>query len=1240
MAHLTISIDLDASRVKSEANQTKRSVQSIANVDFKELDTKLSSLRERLSAVGAAFSSFLGNLAADAIVKLIGLLQQGAAAWLDYASKLEQTKIAFTSLLGSGEKANKLLQEIQQFAKSTPFEFAGLAQVAQRFVGVNVEASKVIPLMRDIGNIVAATGETTQERLSGVANAISQSISKQKASAEEMEQLAEKGIPAWNLLAEALGKPQAEVRKLAEQGKISSDVMIAALQKISREKYGDAMEKQSKTFAGAMSNIKDSVLIAANTAFAPLYQKISSLAVDAAAEIERQNGDFEKIGGVIAEYVGKGLAFGVEGVIEWVISYTSRRITEFFTEGKIFTSIGSSFLSGVTNGIFEGLGYKSLGKEINEKINPQMKTLIESVKKTNSQIEQTPSLAKKLDAQKAAADAEKLNKILSETLRDLSLQIRFYRDETQVAATKQQLLRQGITDFSSGMAKLILDEAAYLDTLKEKQKAQEDFNSKFNAFGDEVRQIREDAEFKLKFVNPSELDEFNRKVNQSGLEFKGLAFEINQTREALRLLALSREYDKAGAQTKQFTDSVKESIEQLSQTDASPFQNKLQELLKGIELFTVAGEKLNNAGIAQVIEGKILNFRRDLDKLEDWASAAIGDPDLIQQKLKEKTQGIVDSWYADFINYMRSIRQKVESNGQIDFTAFFEGTEGNFETAQQLIGLFNSVNRAANTTTLNNYKSVISDLDSQIAELNGQLSNGVSIKQADAVATLMQSEAYQKLTPEMQKTAIEKAKEIDGLRASLKAQEEYREAFEKTADLFEDALTKIIEGDWKGLFDGILSEMKRFLVRAAAEWLTSKFFKLISGQNSGSGASSGGGFFDIFKNIFNQGGGSSGGGLFGSGNQGNGVFSFGSGLTSNSTIQNTLVTPDGKTFTAGGGGFFSSGIFAPQKNLLTGKTSALAGQMAGIGAIMSMAGGFLPGKAGGVVSMAGTGMSIGAMFGPWGAAAGAVIGGLVGLFGGDPKRKRDKNEKLPELNKGFADAMQQLRALGADKNAFYRDPEGTIAKAVELRGQIASGFGIQFESKKYQRESQKMIAAKLAEADAIIAELNKLKDRAMRARDVDTRLQGNFAGGVYMSPEFAAQYGDFKRRNGMLRGAWTGKDTLPSMLAMGEMVLNPMQINRVIRAAGRDVFKDAQIPGYASGTYIAPSPSPNPSPAPVASPAATASIVMQPNVTIIIEGEGMTAAKVKDVMLDGLKSDSKVQVQLVETYDKTKLRTR
>jgi gas vesicle protein len=278
--------------------------------------------------------------------------------------------------------------------------------------------------------------------------------------------------------------------------------------------------------------------------------------------------------------------------------------------------------------------------------------------------------------------------------------------------------------------------------------------------------------------------------------------------------------------------------------------------------------------------------------------------------------------------------------------------------------------------------------------------------------------------------------------------------------------------------------------------------------------------------------------------------------------------------------------------------------------------------------MAGTGMSIGAMFGPWGAAIGAGVGALVGLFMGDPKKKVDKKENMPKLQKGFTDAMQQLRDLLGDRNALFGDPEGAVAKAMEIRGAIASGFGIEFQSKKYKKEAAKLIASKLIEADQLIKQIKEMADMARAANSVNTRLEAEFATGVFADRAFIRQHTDFKRRNGLLAGGWTGRDTLPSMLAAGEMVLNPKQIDRVRSNAGFDAFRGAGIPNYAAGTFVGPSSS-------VAPVAANTPVTVQ----IVLNNSGIVESDIKGVLVNGLKQPD-VQVELVKAYDKGKTRTR
>lgn len=446
----------------------------------------------------------------------------------------------------------------------------------------------------------------------------------------------------------------------------------------------------------------------------------------------------------------------------------------------------------------------------------------------------------------------------------------------------------------------------------------------------------------------------------------------------------------------------------------------------------------------------------------------------------------------------------------------------------------------------------------------------------------------------------ERAKEAE--KAAKQAEREYRHVFDSISGSIQNVLHSFRGGLRSGL-KGLLGEVQSFfdnlvgsIFKRIGDSLTKMLMDKLFG-GSGGGASSGG-----LGSIFGGGGGaaSSGGGIFG--NIFGGLFGGGSGADS-----------AGWSF-GGGGSALSSGNPLDGLNIGTGGFNPRTGtysnplgrqggfgigtglSLAGIGA--NLIGGAIGGRVGGFISNIGTGVAMGAQIGSIipgiGTVIGAAVGGIVGffasLFGGDKKKKRDKNEKLPELTKGFSESMTQLRELLNQVRQLKIDPDEAIRQAQDIRKQIASGFGIQFESKKYRKQAQQMISQNLGTADGIISQIRTAAEQARGAADRRDRILPEWNTGVYLGPEF-------RRRNGMLPGSFTGVDSLPSLLAPGEMVLNPMQMRSVRRAAGFDVFKFAGIPGYASGGMVSAS-----APSVAAMPT---QISVQPQIIVHVEGVAM-----------------------------------
>ncbi|HEX3643880.1 MAG TPA: tape measure protein, partial [Ktedonobacteraceae bacterium] len=201
----------------------------------------------------------------------IGLAIQGVRSMIDSAVGLgeallnpaadaEQTSAAFTGLLGSAQKATVFLKDLRKFAASTPFEFPELAQDAREMLGFGFATKDVIPMMTRLGDAISTMGGSSAD-IDRAVLAIGQMHAKTKVTADEMNQLTELGIPAWDLLAKSMGKTTAQVMDLSSKGLIPADKGIEALLK-GMERFKGGMDAQSKTFKGMLSNLKDGVTMA------------------------------------------------------------------------------------------------------------------------------------------------------------------------------------------------------------------------------------------------------------------------------------------------------------------------------------------------------------------------------------------------------------------------------------------------------------------------------------------------------------------------------------------------------------------------------------------------------------------------------------------------------------------------------------------------------------------------------------------------------------------------------------------------------------------------------------------------------------------------------------------------------------------------------------------------------------------------------------------------------------------
>nr|DAN42670.1 MAG TPA: Minor tail protein [Caudoviricetes sp.] len=219
-----------------------------------------------ISSLGSGFSK-AGTVLTAAVTAPLAIAGVKAAQWASQtAANAEQVDIAFNTMLGP-ERAKKMIADLVEFAKTTPFEMAGLNKATQQMLAYGFAANDIIPMLTDMGNATAALG-AGQQGIDAITRALGQMHGKGIAASQEMMQLTEVGIHAWEYLARALHTDVAGAMEMVTKKAVSADVAIAAIRAGMQGDFGGLMIKQSRTLTGVLSNLSD----AATATIMKMYQ--------------------------------------------------------------------------------------------------------------------------------------------------------------------------------------------------------------------------------------------------------------------------------------------------------------------------------------------------------------------------------------------------------------------------------------------------------------------------------------------------------------------------------------------------------------------------------------------------------------------------------------------------------------------------------------------------------------------------------------------------------------------------------------------------------------------------------------------------------------------------------------------------------------------------------------------------------------------------------------------------------
>ena len=196
------------------------------------------------------------NVIKGGVLLGFGAVTTAFGLFVKNTADLQQTRASFEGLIGSVSKTDELMRQLVETAKKTPLQFGDVAKQAENLLAFGVASEDVNEKMKMLGDV--ARGNAVKFGL--LTNVYGQVKSAGKLMGQDLLQFTSQGIPLIDGLAQHFGVAKEKIKDMVSEGKVGFKDVDQVLQNLTASGglFYKAMENQSKTLNGIVSNLTDS----------------------------------------------------------------------------------------------------------------------------------------------------------------------------------------------------------------------------------------------------------------------------------------------------------------------------------------------------------------------------------------------------------------------------------------------------------------------------------------------------------------------------------------------------------------------------------------------------------------------------------------------------------------------------------------------------------------------------------------------------------------------------------------------------------------------------------------------------------------------------------------------------------------------------------------------------------------------------------------------------------------------
>ncbi len=254
-----------ASEESSKASAALGSTIAISNeeadkavAEFLGLSNATEKTTKTTKEAEGGFRDFMRGLQeVQQIIQLVQMVAQVIAALDKMNQALKDSQTAFTYLTGSADEANKALTKLNTSAAAMAFGSKAVDDTAQHMLMLGKNADEVQQVISKVADGLAAMGKDGSQ-LDSVVTQLEKMKTETRVTKDEIDNLVNQGLPAWDALAQAMGTDIETAQRRVLAGAVTGSQAFNDIMK-GLDQYAGAADEKTVTLSAEWTRFSQNI---------------------------------------------------------------------------------------------------------------------------------------------------------------------------------------------------------------------------------------------------------------------------------------------------------------------------------------------------------------------------------------------------------------------------------------------------------------------------------------------------------------------------------------------------------------------------------------------------------------------------------------------------------------------------------------------------------------------------------------------------------------------------------------------------------------------------------------------------------------------------------------------------------------------------------------------------------------------------------------------------------------------